>query len=289
MAGAGLARGYAAAGADRERFVACPFVRRPGRMYRTGDLARWTPGGALVFLGRADDQVKIRGFRVEPGEVEAVLAAYPRVGQAAVTVREDTPGTSGWSPTSSPPLRRGHGSPRPAGCRRGAGVRGGAAAGLHGAGGGGGPGRAAADPQREAGPGGAARPGLRRRGGGRAGPGGAREEMLCQAFAEVLGLDSVGPEDDFFALGGHSLLAVRLVSRVRAVLGARCRAGGVRGAHPGGAGGAAGGGGAARAALVPSRGRAGCRCRSRSSGCGSSRSWRARRAVQHARWRCGCG
>ena len=94
IGGAGVVRGYwQRPELTAERFVHDPFASAHGaRMYRTGDLARFLPDGRIECLGRVDFQVKIRGYRVELGEIEALLRNQPQVLEAAVVLREDTPG-----------------------------------------------------------------------------------------------------------------------------------------------------------------------------------------------------
>ena len=199
--------------ADRRAVRGRPVRRAAGeRMYRTGDLVRWTPDGELEFLGRADDQVKMRGFRIELGEIEAALAAHPagRPGRWRSPGRT-APATGGWSPTSSRAPTRPGGRCRTAAAAARRTLAGRlpdymVPAGVRGAG------RAAAD-RRTASSTGAPcprpttrprrrRPGARDR---------ARGDPAARLFAEVLGVDRVGVDDDFFDLGGHSLLATRLV------------------------------------------------------------------------------
>ena len=94
IGGVGVARGYLnREELTAERFVEDRFAGEAGaRMYRTGDLGRWRADGNIEFLGRNDFQVKIRGFRIELGEIEARLAEYPGIKDAVVIAREDTAG-----------------------------------------------------------------------------------------------------------------------------------------------------------------------------------------------------
>ncbi len=213
VAGAQVARGYL----RRPELTAARFVTAVDgmRWYRTGDRARWTEDGRLELLGRLDDQVKLRGFRVELGEVEAALARCTGVREAAAVVREDRAGDGRLvayvvphrdvgDPPSSTALRE-HAArtlpdymvpaafvtldalpltPHGKVDRRALPA----------------PDRAAHPPD------------------GRA-PGTAREQTLARLFAEVLGLASVGVDEDFFAVGGHSLLAPTLVRRIADDLG----------------------------------------------------------------------
>lgn len=214
IGGAGLARGYLhRAELTAQRFIADPF--RPGeRLYRSGDLARYLADGNIEWMGRIDEQVKLRGLRIELGEIEAALRACDGVRDAAVLLREDRPGFPrlvgyAQSDTALPAALRDRLAERlpehmlpssivvlpalpllPSGKL-----------------------------DRRALP----APDAAVRRGDDAAPGSPLEVALAQIWCELLGLQRVGVDDDFFALGGHSLLAVRVLAEIERRIGPTLR------------------------------------------------------------------
>ncbi|MBD2603288.1 amino acid adenylation domain-containing protein [Scytonema hofmannii FACHB-248] len=93
VGGMGVSRGYLNRPTlTAQRFIPNPYSQQPGaRLYRTGDLARRLTNGDIEYLGRRDLQVKVRGFRIELGEIEAALAALPQVAETTVIVYSETP------------------------------------------------------------------------------------------------------------------------------------------------------------------------------------------------------
>jgi amino acid adenylation domain-containing protein/non-ribosomal peptide synthase protein (TIGR01720 family) len=206
LAGAQVARGYLGRpGLTAGRFLADPFGPAGTRMYRTGDRARWRPAGTLEFLGRTDEQVKVRGFRIELGEIETALRESPGVADAAVVAHDElghsrlvayvTPAAAGepaalraWLRDRLPEYMLPSAFvvlddlPRTTGGkvdRRALPA----------------PGPAATQSTVE--------------------PGTTAERELARVWAEVLGVDRVGPTDNFFALGGDSILSIEVVARAR--------------------------------------------------------------------------
>ncbi len=215
IGGAGVGPGYLNDTAlTRHKFISHPFREDPeAKLYKTGDLVRYRPDGSLEFLGRLDHQVKIRGFRIELGEIEAALRQHPTVQEAVVVAREMQPGSVQLAayvvpsylpaPSSFLPHLRHHLKQSlpdymiptafvvlkrlpltPSG---------------------------KVDRQRLPAP---AQAGIED---SYEVPRTPDEEVMATIWAEVLQLDRIGRQDDFFDLGGHSLLATQVVSRIRDV------------------------------------------------------------------------
>ena len=227
IGGVQVARGYLhREDLTAERFLADPFSPEPdARMYRTGDLAKWMADGNIVYLGRNDFQVKIRGFRIELGEIEARIREYGAVRDVAVLAREDTPGDKrlvayytaaatadpqretslDLEPLDLEQLRSHLSATLPEYMLPQAYVRMASfpltssgkldrkafpAPEFH----------ACTAPVYEP-------------------PQGETETLLAQQWADLLKVDRVGRNDNFFDLGGHSLLLIRLYARINEEFG----------------------------------------------------------------------
>ncbi|WP_327143615.1 non-ribosomal peptide synthetase [Nocardia sp. NBC_01327] len=209
LGGPGLARGYLARpAATGTSFIADPFGAPGERLYRTGDLVTWDERGELEFRGRADDQVKLRGLRIELGEIEAVLADCPGVAQAVVVVHTGTVArivayavprsgvllTNRELEVSAAQRLPSYMVPTIVLLDR-----------L--------PVTANGKVDRRALPAPVCVATQYRA------PVTRAEKAVAEAFAQVLGVDAPGLDDDFFALGGDSLTATLVTARVGAALG----------------------------------------------------------------------
>ncbi|KAB7764409.1 non-ribosomal peptide synthetase, partial [Xanthomonas maliensis] len=210
IAGPQLARGYLGRPAlTAERFVPDPFADQPGqRMYRSGDIACWRADGTLDYLGRNDDQIKLRGMRIELGEIAAVLRRCAGVADAAVLLREDSVGAPrlvayvvGEHAPAREHLRTTLSARLPAHMLPSAYVQ------LETL-----PLTTNGKLDRTALPAPdldalAIQPYVV--------PEGEREVLLATLWQDVLAVERIGRNDNFFALGGHSLLAIGLIERLR--------------------------------------------------------------------------
>ncbi|WBC08628.1 non-ribosomal peptide synthetase/MFS transporter [Micromonospora sp. WMMA1947] len=219
IGGVGLARGYHRRPAlTAEKFVPDPFSAEPGaRLYRTGDLARWVVGpdgaGVIEFLGRIDHQVKLRGLRIELGEIESALRDQPGVTEATVIVREDSPGDKRLTAylvgeAEHAALKTALKDTLPEYMVPAAFVTLDAL-----------PLTPNGKLDRKALP----APVVTREASVElVEPRDDTERALAAIWSEVLGVDTLGIDDDFFDLGGHSMLATQVVARIRkAELGGR--------------------------------------------------------------------
>jgi amino acid adenylation domain-containing protein/non-ribosomal peptide synthase protein (TIGR01720 family)/FkbM family methyltransferase len=212
--GEGLARGYVnRPDLTAERFVPAPFGPAGERLYRTGDRVRLGADGTLEFRGRVDRQIKLRGFRIELGEIEAALVASPGVSEAVVTVdgsrSAGNPGDRRLvayvvGDVEVAELRRSLRERLPDFMVPAAFVK---LAAL--------PLTANGKVDRKA------LPAPDQPGGeeAAAAPRTPVEEILAGIWIEILGLERVGADSDFFDLGGHSLLATQVMSRLRETFG----------------------------------------------------------------------
>lgn len=211
LGGDGVARGYLnRPELTAEKFILNPFsAEADSRLYRTGDLVRYSPDGNLEFLGRVDQQVKILGHRIEPGEIEAVLEEHPEIQQAIVSPTDDSEGIqslvayvrpNGTQPLSGRQLRHFLEAKLPAHMVPSAYVF------LK---------DFPLTPNGKIDRRQLPIPSASEREERYVAPRNPLEEKLAAIWAEALGVQRVGVDDNFLDLGGHSLQAIQITFLVR--------------------------------------------------------------------------